>query len=160
MFVFVTTPASRRSRVRSWSCDIAGRSSIWTAEVAFPKKLIRRIEKQTTVPGIVQTLPLPLGCHLSSRLVLQIRRVWSRSRDLGRPLWLELSGNFLRVSVLGCHDVLVTAHFLQDGGQAVEIAVGEMLRLPQVQNHAGRTRLGGEVVEIPADTRGKILKTY
>lgn len=58
-----------------------------------------------------------------------------------------------RVSVLGCHDVLVTAHFLQNSGQAVQIAVGEMLRLPQVQNHAGRTRLGGEVVEIPADTR-------
>lgn len=56
-----------------------------------------------------------------------------------------------RVSVLGAHDVLVTSHLLQHRGQTVQIAVGEVLRLPKVQDHAGRTRLGGEVVEIPAD---------
>lgn len=82
------------------------RSSIWTAEVAFPEKLIRRIEKQTTVPEIVQTLPLPLGCHLSSRLVLRFKRVWSRSAVV-TVIWqrsrppavtraLTPSGNFLR----------------------------------------------------------------
>lgn len=56
-----------------------------------------------------------------------------------------------RGSVLGHHDVLVTPHLLQHGRQTVQIAVGEVLRLPKVQDHPRRTRLGGEVVEIPAE---------
>lgn len=116
------------------TCRGGPRSSIWTAEVAFPKKLIRRIEKQT-VPEIVQTLLS--GCHL---VFCGLNVFWSRSAVA--PV----------MSVLGCHgnDVLVTAHLLQNGGQAVQVPVGKVLSFPQVQDHAGRTRLGGEVVQIPA----------
>ncbi len=78
------------------------------------------------------------------------------SRRAGGPVFGQQKRRLLRNwlgwdSVLGHHDVLVTPHLLQHGRQTVQIAVGEVLRLPKVQDHPRRTRLGGEVVEIPAE---------
>src|SRR4029434_10928465 len=50
----------------------------------------------------------------------------------------------------------MATHFLQDGGQLVEVPVGEVLRLPQVQDHAGRARLGGKVVQVPASRNTQV----
>lgn len=52
-------------------------------------------------------------------------------------------------SVLHGHNVLVATHLLQHSGQAVQVPIREMLRLPQVQDHSCWTGLGGKVVQVP-----------
>lgn len=47
------------------------------------------------------------------------------------------------------HQAVVASHLLQDLRQAAQVAVGEVLGLPQVQDHAGGAGLGGKVVEVP-----------
>lgn len=48
---------------------------------------------------------------------------------------------------------VAAAHLLQHSGQFVQVSVREVLGLPQVQDHACRTGLGGEVVQVP----GKVI---
>lgn len=64
-------------------------------------------------------------------------------------------------SVFLCHGgevTVVATHLFQHGGQFVEVSVGEVLHLPEIQDHAGRTGLGGEVVQIPWKWRGTECK--
>lgn len=49
---------------------------------------------------------------------------------------------------------VAAAHLLQHGRQLVQVAVREVLRLPQVQNHTGGTGLGGKVVQVPGGESG------
>ena len=43
----------------------------------------------------------------------------------------------------------MATHLLQHRGQFVQASVGEVLDLPQIQDHTGRTGLGGKVVQVP-----------
>lgn len=44
---------------------------------------------------------------------------------------------------------VMASHLFQHLRQATEVAIGEMLGLPQVQDHACGTWFGGKVVQIP-----------
>lgn len=47
----------------------------------------------------------------------------------------------------------MASHLLQHLGQATQVAVWKVLRLPQVQDHARGTGFGGKVVEISGRAR-------
>lgn len=47
----------------------------------------------------------------------------------------------------------MASHLLQHLGQATEVAVWKVLRLPQVQDHTRGTGFGGKVVQIPKQRR-------
>lgn len=49
----------------------------------------------------------------------------------------------------GGDEAVVASHFFQDLGQAAQVAVGEVLRLPQVQDDPRWAGLGCEVVQVP-----------
>lgn len=49
----------------------------------------------------------------------------------------------------GRNEAVVASHLLQHLGQATQVAVREVLRLPQVQDHARGAGFGGKVVQIP-----------
>lgn len=54
---------------------------------------------------------------------------------------------------------VAAAHLLQHGGQFIEVSVREVLGLPQVQDHACRTGLGGKIVQVPGEVkRGEIQR--
>lgn len=48
---------------------------------------------------------------------------------------------------------VAAAHLLQHSSQFIQVSVGEVLGLPQVQDHARRTGLGGKVVQVPGKVR-------
>lgn len=66
------------------------------------------------------------------------------------PSWnVYLGDDTASVFAHGRNEAVVASHFLQHLGQATEVAVWKVLRLPQVQDHTRGTGFGGKVVQIP-----------
>lgn len=65
------------------------------------------------------------------------------------PSWnVSLPDGTASVFPHGGNEAVVASHLLQHLGQATQVAVWKVLRLPQVQDHARGTGFGGKVVEI------------
>lgn len=47
----------------------------------------------------------------------------------------------------------MATHLFQHSGQFVKVSIGEVLGLPQVQDHTCRTGLGGKVVQVPGEIK-------
>lgn len=53
----------------------------------------------------------------------------------------------------------MASHLLQHLGQATEVAVWKVLRLPQVQDHTSGTGFGGKVVQIPECDKAVVMNS-